>query len=836
MKWIGIIFGFLALVLAALYTLLFTSPGNAIVAPIIEKNINDQLALNAKLETFELRSSSFAITIALDTDNRIEAVGNYSLFSQSLDIAYRVRLNELKNLEKLTNTPLYGKFHTDGTVTGVLQDITIEGKSDIAKSETTYSVNLKDFNPEKIKANITNADMKELLTMTGQKIFADARIMLDADFNSVDPKNLDGNIRLALDDGSFNRAVMLEDFNITLPETTFAFSLKSELKGQNVIYDMNLKSNLAQVKSDGTYQIEPMKADLGYHVDFKELALLKPITNAPLRGPFETHGLVKGDKTSMLIKGTSSVAGSQTVYNVNLKEFAPEQVLLTIKHAKLDKLLYLSGQPPYASGYLDIDTKLDDLNPDNLQGSVKIALSKGSFNRRVMKKDFNITLPRTDFTFKTDAKLNGDKIPYKMAFNSNLAKISSKGEFVPKTVGMDLDYHVDIDRLELLKPVTGMQMRGPLALKGTVKGDKKELVVNGYTDLAKSRTDFSIMLEEFKPKSISAQMKHLRLKPLFNMLSQPHYADGSIDLQIDIPDARVGHLDGIVTTTLSKGRLDGKTISKEMEMENVPNAPFGVKTRTTLNKNIIDTKTVIDSSLMSLSSKHARMDLENNLITADYKVKIPDLEKLYFVTKQRMQGEIVLFGDLKKDEHLVFTAHSDTLGGYFDAKLLDDDLHAVFKEIQTLEALDMLLYPQIFDSTLNGTMDYNIATQKGIFDAKLENGRFTRNVAMDLYKQYGERDLYKENFNGTLLSRIDQSRLDTDLFLKSRKSSISSEHMKIDSKTNHIDGKLHIVANKHPLDIYIKGNMDDPDVQIDAQKIIEKEAGKQLNKLFKKLF
>jgi len=836
MKWIGIIFGFFAIILTALYTLLFTSPGNALLAPVLEKNINSQLALNTKLEKFELNSGSFAVTVALDADNHLEVAGNYSLFSQSFDVAYRVRLNRLENLEKLTKTPFYGRFHTDGTITGTPQNIAIEGKSDLAKSKTTYSVNLKDLKLKKIKANIANADLKELLSMAGQKIFANAKIALDADFNSVDPKDLDGDVHLALKNGSFNRTVMLEDFNITLPKTTFAFDLKSKLKAQSVIYEMELGSNLAQVNSNGTYQIEPMSADLSYQVDFKELALLKPITNAPLRGPFETHGLVKGDKTSMLIKGTSSVGEGESVYNVTLKEFAPEQVLLTMKHAKLDKLLYLSGKPPYASGYLDIDTKLDNLDPENLHGNVKVLLSKGRFNRRVMKNDFNITLPKTDFIFRADAKLKGSNIPYSMSFNSNLAKIRSKGEFIPKTVGMDLDYHIDIARLELLKPITDIEMKGPLALKGTVKGDEEKLVVNGYTDLAKSKTDFSMMLEKFKPKSISAQMKHLKLAALFNMLSQPHYADGNVNLQVDIPDARVGYLDGTVTTTLSKGLLDGKTISKEMEMENVPNAPFNVKTHTTLNKNIIDTKTVVDSSLMVLSSKHAKINLENNLVTADYKLKIPELGKLYFVTKQKMQGDMTLFGNLKKDEHLKFTAHSDTLGGYLDAKLLDDDLHAVFKDIQTLEALDMLLYPQIFDSSLNGTLDYNTASQKGVFDANLSNGRFTRNVAMDLYKQYGKRDLYKENFNGTVLSRIDKSKLDTDLFLKSRKSSISSEHMKIDSKTNHIDAKLHIVANKHPLDIYVKGNMDDPDVQVDAQQIIEKEAGKQLNKLFKKLF
>ena len=836
MKYLGIIGGLLLAVFAGIYALLFTSPGNAVIAPIVEKKINEAVGLSSTLEKFELRSDSFAVTLLLDDANSIEAVGNFSLFSQTLDAAYRVRLDKLESLKKLTQTPLYGKLHTDGTVVGSLNELVIDGKSDVAHSVTTYNVLLTDFSPSRIKAEIGDADVKTLLAMGGQKPFADAKFSLDANLKSIDPAAMDGNIVLAVTDGKINQSIMKEDFNITLPKTDFELNTNARLDGKMIEYTMLLNSNLAHVDSKGTLSPEPLQTDIAYAVDFKELALLRPLTNSPLRGPFSTQGTIKGDEKAMKIKGSSTIAKSDTRYDIALKAMQPEQVLLTMAHAKIDKLLYLAGEPAYASGDLNIDIKLENLDPENLQGNADITLSKGLFNSKILKKSYDVNLPKTRFNASMNAKLNGKDITYKTLFDSTLAKISSGGTIVPKTLGMDLDYALSIEKLELLKPLTNAPLQGPLALNGTVKGDKAKLIVNGYTDIAKSKTDFTATLEEFAPRSVKAQMKQLKLAPLFTMLSQPHYADGTVDLNIDIPDARVGHLNGTVSTSLSKGRLDGKQIGKDMNLTGVPNAPFSVKTYTTLDKNIIDTQTDVDSSLITLNSKHATMDLENNLITADYRVNIPDLSKLYFITERPLKGAIALFGDLKKDEHLLFTAHSDTLGGSLDAKLLDDNFHADLKNIQTLEALEMLVYPEIFKSSLNGTLDYNLASKKGLLDSTLSDGLFARNIMMDLYKQYGKRNLYKERFDGTLKSRILDSKTDTDLDLHSKKSSISTEHMLLDTKTKQVNAKIHIVANNNPLDIYLKGSLDEPDVKIDAEKIIEKEAGKQLNKLFKKLF
>ncbi len=836
MKYLGIFGGLLLVLIGGVYALLFTPAGNGVVAPIVEQKVNEALGLSSSLKKFKLSTDAFAIALQLDTDNIIEVAGNFSIFNQNLDATYNVQLNKLESLKKLTQTPLYGKLHTDGTVIGTLKEITIDGKSDMAKSATSYNVLLTDFNPSRIKAVIDNADLKSLLNMVGQKAFADASLSLDADLKNIDPAALDGDILLTLLDGKINRSVMKNDFNITLPKTDFELKSTAHLSGKSIDYTALLNSNLAHLDSKGLITPTPLKTDLVYTVDFKELALLRPVTNTPLRGPFSTKGSVIGDEKSMAIKGTSTIAKSDTKYDISLKQMQPEQVLLSIKHAKINKLLYLAGEPSYASGNLNVDVKLENLDPENLQGKADIVVSKGLFNSKVLKKSYDVTLPKTRFNASLNAKLNGKDVTYKTLFDSTLAQLNSQGTIVPKTVGMDLDYALSIDRLELLKPLTSAPLKGPLTLNGTVKGNKKSLTVKGYTDIAKSKTNFSAILEEFSPRSVKAQMKDLRLTSLFKMLSQPHYADGTVDLNIDIPDARVGHLNGTVSTSLSKGRLDGKRIGRNMDLKGVPNAPFSVHTLTQLNKSIIDTNMIINSSLVTLKSKHAKMDLENNLITADYYVNVPDLSKLFFITERPLKGKIALFGDLKKDDHLLFTAHSDTLGGSLDAKLLDDNFHADLKNIQTLEALEMLTYPEMFKSSLNGTLDYNLVSKKGLLDSTLSDGLFTQNIMMDLYRDYAKRNLYKERFNGTLKSRIDDSKTDTDLDLHSAKSSISSEHMLLDTKTKKVNAKIHIVANQNPLDIYIKGSMDKPDVKIDAQKIIEKEAGKQLNKLFQKLF
>ncbi len=1016
MKWFGIVLSVLLVLLVVLYTLLFTPFGNGLLKPVLQERLNTSLNTEAVVETFALDMSRFELKIALTPSNVIAASGTYSPFSQSVDALYTIAFEKMDELETLLQRKSLGKVHVSGSAKGDADEMKIAGESDIASSQTRYDVTLKAFNPATVIATIDNARLDELLGLAGEKAYADATVSLQTEIKGIDVNDLDGEISFLVKNGTVDRALMRRDFNITLPQTRFgvkaaaklkgdsvdysaaadsnlltlnsqgsviaetmkmdlkydldikelallrpltnaplrgAFATKgsvkgdeaslnilgrsdiagsdsryditlshfkpskvlatvknaklskllylageekyaeadvnlnvdlsnlepqnlqgsakldvgngtvfpktmekaygivlpktefntrfsADLKGKEVDYTLALLSNLAQIDSKGSLEPETMKSDISYDLNIKELSLFKPLTKAPLRGPFATAGQVRGDREAMQIKGHSDIAASQTTYDISLKAMQPSKLQAQIKNARLEKLIFMAGEPAFANGELNVDIRLDELDPDDLQGEVKAAISNASFNEKVLKNSYKINLPKTAFSSDLSAKLAGKDVAYTAAFVSDLAKINSKGNVQPKTMAMDLDLQLAIEKLELLKPITGAPLRGPLALSATAKGDEKSLKVEGKAKIAGADAGFNARLESFSPRSIKAKIADMQLGKILYMAEQPHYAEGLLNVDINIDDARQGRLSGKILSSVTQGRVDTKTVEKAFEFTAMPKTTFTVKTVSLLSKNFIDTQIDVASSLAALKVKRARFDVEKGSLHADYRADVPDVDKLYFATQRHLKGAVTASGELSKAKDLDFSAHSKLFGGSIDAKLHNDDLHADMSKLNTLGLLKMLIYPEIFDSALDGRLDYNLAKKSGTFHATTKNGHFTKNQMLDLVKQYGKKDLYKENFVSTVNSRIKQEHIYTDLDMRSNKSSITGKNVYLNSETKQIKAKLDINANNNLLKVELKGSAEQPKVTIDASKLIEKElkkeAGKQINKLLKGLF
>jgi hypothetical protein len=662
-KWIAAVVVVLVL---SVYVLAFTGVGNSIVAPIVEGKINEATGINAKLETFSLDMSSIDILLLLDQDNSIAVKGSYSLFGQSFDLNYNVSLNKLASLEKLTQTKLNGAFLTDGKVVGDMKLLNIDGKSDVAKSATTYHVELQELNPTSIIAKIDDADLTSLLYILNQKKYADAKLNLDVNLKNIKPHQLDGDLKLLTTDGQLNVAVMKKDFGITIPQTNFKMKLDATLKGDDVIYNYLLNSNLAKIGSKGTVVPQPLEVDSTYALNVKELAVLKPITNADIRGALNLSGNIKGSQEKMVIDGVSDIASSKTIFEALLKEFKPSSLQANIQHLKLQKLLYMVKQPHYANATFNMVAKLSSLDMNNLQGDVKTTIKDGVVDSKYMTKayEFKSLMPYTTFNANTFTKLSGTLADTKMEFNSNLA---------------DLDI------------------------------------------------------------------------------------------------------------------------------------------------------------------KSAKFDLKDSSIKSDYKAKLHDLNRLYFVTQRNLKGSIVATGELKKAKDLDFTLLSNIAGGKLDAKLHNDDFNAKLADMQTLDVLDMLIYPKVFKSKIDGVLKYNLAKASGTFDAKLKDGEFTKNQVLDLTKQFAKVDLYKQKFTGDANAKINEENIVAFLDLKSNTSSIYTKDTKLNSKTKRIDSNIKIIGNNNPpLYVKLRGDVAAPQIKVDASAIVKDEAkkavNKEVNKLFKKLF
>jgi len=437
-------------------------------------------------------------------------------------------------------------------------------------------------------------------------------------------------------------------------------------------------------------------------------------------------------------------------------------------------------------------------------------------------------------------KLNLSDFEILITLNKNNT-ISVKGDYSLFSQSMNVVYSVNLEELKTLKALLQAELDTSLHLNGTVEGDAKLLVVDGKSDIASSATTFKAQLINFEPSKIQANIKGLVIQEVLAILKQPHYTDGLFDLSVDIRNADIEHLDGVVNSKIYKGKLDSKYLTKTYNFESMmPRTTFNATTSSKLSKKVVDTEVDFNSNLVNLDVKSAKFNIKQNALESDYIVKVHNLDSLFFVTQRHLKGSIIANGEVKKAKDLDFTMFSNVADGKLTANLHNDDFKAKLKGMQTLKVLDMLLYPKIFKSLIDADVTYDLANAKGVMNGKLSNGKFTRNQVLDLAKQYAATNMYKETFKGDVNAKINKEKVVASLDLKSNRSAITTKDTKLDTKASTIDSKVDINANGNPIGVKLTGDINQPKVDIDAEELIKKEATKaitkEVGKIFKGLF
>ncbi len=820
------------------YILLFTTIGNNLLQPSIEAKINENSPIKVKLSKFLLRMDRIKVLIKLDEQNTILAEGSYSLFSQSFDIDYTIALNKLSNLNKLAERKLSGKLLSDGNINGGLDLFKIKGKSDIALSQTDYAIVIKEMKLDKAALKLTNAQIKELLSMVGEKPYATGKIDLHLQLNDLNPENLKGSVALNIKEALLNEKTLKKELGLSLTKTGLKGELKAKLEANQINYLARVDSELANIFSKGEMQTTNTSVNSTYKIDIKELALFKSLTKAPLRGPFFTQGEIKGKNKSYKIEGKSNIADSKTLYSLKLLDFKPSKLILNIQDAKLEKLLYMAGEQKYASARLNANIQLNNLNPKRLVGKAELSLREGKVDQKIMLKTFKVTLPKTSFTLKTKTVIKPENINYTFSLLSNLAKIDSKGDINPQSIQTKADYLVDIKELALLKPLTSSPLRGPLATSGTLRGDKKELLIKGSSDLAQSKTNYILRLEELSPKSAEIDIKKAKLSKLLYLAGEPSYAIGDLDMSIKLDS--ISSLNGKIKMLVSKGLVNKKVVKKAFDI-NLPYTKFELNSNARIKEDKLTAKTKIISNLATLNMKKSDFDIKKASLRSDYDIFIPFLERLEPLLERRLFGEVRASGKIKKDKQLIITAHSKIFRGQINAKVIDDKVTSDFKDIHAIDILKILGYKEVMDAPLNGDFIYNTKTKEGKLYARFDKATLTRSKMTDLIKGLSRTDLTKERFNkGSLLSLINKDIISSELKMQSKRASLRSKKFLVNSKKQVIDARFALKIKEYAGDVILKGDINSPSVKLDAKSMItpeiEKKVGKEINRFLKKLF
>ncbi len=462
-----LLYTILALLLIGLlttYLILFTEWGNQIIASYIEKKINpNERYLSVK--TFKLRFNSLDFKAQANDDSTLILKGDFSLLKQSVDLNYHIDIKNLRSFKDLIPYPLRGAIVTSGNIKGHRKALMIQGVSNVAQSHTAYNALLDDFKLSHLNLNTKDANLEDLLYLFNRPAYANAKVSLQADFNSLKP--LEGHLILTANNALINNALINQMFHLNLKDTlVFNLSHLSNFKEDKAISDTILTSPLANftaLKSEYLFSI--LKLNAPYTLEIPNLAKLQNMINHPLKGSLTLKGAIEQSPKLLKVSGHSNLLDGTldfTLLNKDLKGHFSN--ISTLK--ALDLFHYPKFFQSIADANLDYDLSAK-------QGALKARLKNARFLKNAFS-DFLYSISKFDITKEiyNDANLVSQINQQRLL--SNLSLKSPKTQLKIHNGLLDLN----TKQMDMLMDAEILKFIFKMKLQGNMHQPKFSLILN----------------------------------------------------------------------------------------------------------------------------------------------------------------------------------------------------------------------------------------------------------------------------------------------------------------------------------------------------------------------
>ncbi len=611
-----------------------------------------------------------------------------------------------------------------------------------------------------------------------------------------------------------------------------------ELTLSDIAFNATLDDN-SIVNIEGKLALLSRSVDLNYDINIKDLSKLQNITKQKLNGSFSTKGIIKGNQKQAFVKGESSVASSNTIYDIKLVDFKPSNILFNMENAKIEELLHMVNQPIYANGNYSIAANIKNANLGFLDGLVRTKITNGTINEKVINKELkqNSKTP-ISFIANTTTTLVGNKADVKVDFNSSIADLDIKKAIINlEAVTINSDYKLFVKDLSKLEALTNQKFNGSFSTNGTVKIDNGVAIVSGDSDIFASNTKYDINAVYWKPQDINVTVNNAKIESILNFVNQPNFANGVMNIDAKIKSADIKNLDGKIITTILESSVNNPVVNEQFNQKLNQKIFFKGNVITNLAGTKAISKVDLDTTLTNLDMAKVVYDIEKSEFTSDYTVNFVDLSKLYDITQQKMRGSAKLTGNIKQAKDLLSVDGSSKLfGGELTFNLLNDDFKAKIDGIEVKDLTHMLYYPEIFTSKSNIDVNYNLATKNGKVDGKLIEGQFIRNQFSDIINTFAQFDLTKEIYEEVQLkSEINDNIINSFVDMKSKYTTIKVPSSTIDTKKNTINALVQATITKYSFDTKIKGDLSNPKVSVNTKAFLKDKIDKKTEKYKNKI-
>jgi hypothetical protein len=359
---------------------------------------------------------------------------------------------------------------------------------------------------------------------------------------------------------------------------------------------------------------------------------------------------------------------------------------------------------------------------------IESKVNDGQEDVKLKVNDFTLTFHTINF----DAKINDD------------SQILISGDLAIFKQSVDLKYDIKINDLTTLKNLTKQELKGPFSTNGTVVGDKNNAVIQGFTNIALSETNYHVNLVNFEAKNINVDLKDAKIEELLTLLNKPNYANGILNITADIKNIDVTNLEGMVTASISKGKINNDIVNKELK-QTITSA---INIETNINASLlgkkVEIKSEVISSIADIFLDKTIIDLEKNKTFSDYRIDVKNLNKLEGVIGKKLNGDFFTSGNIFLENSNISIAGNSNIfesTSTYNLKLKDSNLENINFKIEDakIEKLFHMLNEPVY-ATGNLNIDGDIKNAKietldGLINTRISDGEIIEEVVNTVFNQ-----------------------------------------------------------------------------------------------------
>lgn len=818
MKFLAWFCGILLVLVVALYCVLFSSFGNSVLKPFVEKIASEKIGMEFRLEKFELGFSSFDILAIINGELGVESKGKYSLFSSQFDLNYNTQAKSFNGMQI--------DLSLKGEALGSFDNFVANGSGSLAGSSIRFASRIKDYAPLELKLDAKALDLAALSMIALKKAYITGKLSAVADIAGQEGTAKLNSAKIIITKEAQN------DFGISLP-ANFALSLNSDIKllGKQVAATTRVKSALANLSAKNTsYNFENGEITSDFNVDIANLAALEPIIKQKLNGSIKVAGNTKIANGAMKFLD-AKINGLGGEILASLKD---NELNANIKNLKLAQALSLAGLAPLANSDISGTAKITNLNDTKkIKGSANLTLSSGVLNHKQMNALLGSDLS-SDVSFNAQNKLEiaSGTLNFDSVLNSPVIEnLGAKGSYTLANGDAKIDL---AGKIADLGAIFGSGAKSPVNIKANV-GLKAGELSDGDIDIKGFGGE---ILAKVKGKALNANIKNIKAQQVLAMTTFGSLFNGEVNAELSLDGLNLQNLNGRGELSVKNGVFNAAAMSKLLETKFPENVKFSLNFKPTFTNSVAYFSSNFASDIANISKFDGSYNLQKNALDAAYSANVSDLSKLSFLTGVALYTPLNVSGKIASTNQAInASANSDIFGSNTDITFKSGALNANMKNAKIEQILKALGYEQFYIGSTNMTFDYNTASKLGEFNANILNAHLAKTGLTELISSVlGGRDITTEVYeNGVVKGTKKGDIIAFDANMHSKRSDINVKQASINTKSKALNIPVSANYEKTDIGIDITGTTEAPKYALSSQ-YLQQKAEQGVEKLIDKAF